>query len=96
MLQDLGLLACTLPHLAIRMPRKKPRGAELPLEHQRANQALPQRRLRIAPVNSSIKRCRIVPDRIRLWKQGVRDLVMERCGALPNVRMRLPLWQPMI
>jgi hypothetical protein len=28
-------------------------------------------------VNSSVKRCRIVKDRIRLWKAGVRDLVME-------------------
>jgi hypothetical protein len=33
-----------------------------------ANQALHQRRLRIEHVNSSVKRCRIVKDRIRLWK----------------------------
>jgi len=28
-------------------------------------------------------------DRIRLWKQGVRDLVMEICCALHNFRVRL-------
>ena len=78
------------------MPMKKPRGEELPLEQQRANQALHQRRLRIEHVNSSVKRCRIVKDRLRLWKEGIRDLVMERCCALHNVRVRLTPWQPMV
>ena len=40
--------------------------------------------------------CRIVKDRMRLWKQGVRDLVMARCCALHNFRVRLTPWQPMI
>src|SRR5262249_39055246 len=73
--QDLGFLAFPLPQVEILMPTKKPRGRELTLEEQRANQALHQRRLRIEHVNSSVKRCRIVKARIRLWKQGVRDLV---------------------
>src|SRR5712692_8827133 len=55
--------------------------------------ALHQRRLRIEHVNSSVKRCRIVKDRIRLWKDGVRDLVMELCRALHNFRVRLTPWQ---
>jgi len=42
------------------MPTKKPRSQQLSLEEQRANQALTQRRLRIAHVTSSVKRCRIV------------------------------------
>ena len=96
LLQDLGFLAFTLPEVESLMPTKKPRGAELPLEQQRANQGLNQRRLRIEHVNSSVKRCRIVKDRSRLWKQGVRDLVMELCCALHNFRVRLTPWQPMI
>jgi hypothetical protein len=52
-------------------------GQELTQEQERANQALHYRRLRIEHVNSSVKRCRIVKDRIRLWKAGIRDLVME-------------------
>ena len=96
LLQDLGLLACTLPNVAIRMPTKKPRGEELTGEQRRANQALHYRRLRIEHVNSSVKRCRIVKDRIRLWKEGVRDLVMELCCALHNFRVRLTPWQPMV
>jgi hypothetical protein len=96
LLQDLGFLAFTLPQVEILMPTKKPRGQDLPLEQQLANQALHDRRLRIEHVNSSVKRCRIVKDRLRLWKQGVRDLVMELCCALHNFRVRLTPWQPMI
>ena len=33
---------------------------------------------------------------IRLWKQGVRDLVMARCCSLHNFRVRLNPWLPMI
>jgi hypothetical protein len=96
LLQELGFLSFTLPEVAILMPTKKPRGEELTLEQQLANQALHQRRLRIEHVNSSVKRCRIVKDRIRLWKEGVRDLVMELCCALHNFRVRLHPWQPMV
>jgi DDE superfamily endonuclease len=52
LLQDLGFLAFTLPQVEILMPTKKPRGQELPLEEQLANQALHQRRLRIEHVTS--------------------------------------------
>ena len=76
LLQDLGFLAFTPPQVTILMPPKKPRGQELTLEQQRVNQALYHRRLRIEHVNSGVKRWRIVKDRIRLWKEGVRDLVM--------------------
>jgi hypothetical protein len=45
---------------------------------------------------ASVKRCHLVTDRIRLWKQGVRDLVMELCCALHNFRVRLTLCQPRV
>jgi len=35
-------------------------------------------------------------DRIRLWKKGVRDVVMELCCALHNFRVRLTPWQLMV
>jgi hypothetical protein len=78
------------------MPTKKPRGQELTVEQQLDNEVLHKRRLRIEHVNSSVKRCRIVKDRLRLWKTGIRDLVMEICCALHNFRVRLSPWQPMI
>jgi DDE superfamily endonuclease len=87
LLQDLGFLAFTLSQVEFLLPTKKPRGQELTREQHMANQALHHRRLRIEHVNSSVKRCRIVKDRIRLRKQGVRDLVMARCCALHNFRV---------
>ena len=96
LLQDLGFVAFTLPEVEILMPMKKPRGQSLTLDQQRVNRSLNERRLRIEHVNSSVKRCRIVKDRIRLWKRGIRDLVMEICCALHNFRVRLGPWQPMI
>jgi len=62
------------------MPTKKPRGEELTREQEQAHQALHHRRRRI------------VKDRIRLWQQGVRDLVMEICCALHHFRVRLTPW----
>jgi hypothetical protein len=82
--------------VTILIPTKKPRGGKLSLEQELANQALHQRRARIEHVNSIVKRCRIVKDRMRLWKAGVRDLVMELCCALHNFWVRLAPWQPMI
>jgi hypothetical protein len=96
LLQDLGFLAFTLPDVDILMPTKKPRGQELTEEQRWTNQALHSRRRRIEHVNSSVKRCRVVKDRLRLWKQGGRDLVMELCCALHNFRVRLTPWQPMV
>ena len=69
------------------MPTKKSHGEKL---------TLLQRRLWIEHVNSRVKRCRIVKNRIRLWKQSVRDLVMDICCALHNFRGHLTPWQPMV
>ena len=69
--------------------RRRSHAVRSDLEQQRATQVLNQQRLRIEHVNSGVKRCRIVKDRIRLWKAGVRDLVMELCCALHNFRVRL-------
>jgi len=96
LLPELGCLAFTLPEVESLRPTKKPRGQALTREQHLANQARHSRRLRLEHVNSSVQRCRIVKDRSRLWKEGVRDLVMELCGALHNFRVRLTPWQPMV
>jgi hypothetical protein len=35
-------------------------------------------------------------DRLRLWRKGIRDLVMEICCALHNFRVRFTPWQSMV
>jgi hypothetical protein len=93
-LQNLSLLAFTLPQVEVIIPTKKPRGRALTRAQKTANRRLARRRVRIEHMNSSVKRCRIVHDTSLLRKAGVRDLVMEVCCALHDYRMRLLPWQP--
>ena len=96
LLQDLGFVGFSLEGVEVIMPTKKPRGGNLSDEQKAANGQISRRRVRIEHVNSSVKRCRIVKDTIRLFKDDVRDMVAEICCALHNFRVRLTPWQPMI
>ena len=96
LLQDLGFLAFTLAHVDIIMPTRKPRGRPLTRAQKAANRRIARRRVRIEPVNSRVTRCRLVHDTSRLRKAGVRERVMEICGALHHFRVRLTPWQPMV
>jgi hypothetical protein len=96
LLQDLGFLAFTLDGVNSITPFKKPRGGTLADEQKAFNQQLARRRVRIEHVNSSVKRCRIVKDTIRLFKEGIRDMIAEICCALHNFRVRITPWQPMV
>lgn len=96
LLQDLGFLAFTLEGVSSITPFKKPRGGTLTEEQKAFNQQLARRRIRIEHVNSSVKRCRIVKDTIRVFREGVRDMVAEICCALHNFRVRLSPWTPMV
>lgn len=96
LLQDLGFLAFTLEGVEIVMPTKKPRGSSLTDDQKAENQQIARRRVRIEHVNSSVKRCRIVKDTIRIFKEGIRDMVAEICCGLHNFRVRITPWKPMI
>jgi DDE superfamily endonuclease len=96
LLQDLGFLAFALNGVTSVTPFKKPRGGTLTDEQKDFNQALARRRVRIEHVNSSVKRCRIVKDTIRIFKEDTRDMVAEICCGLHNFRLRITPWQPMV
>jgi hypothetical protein len=97
LLQDLGFQAFTLDGVDIIQPTKKPRGHELTRAQKAGNRQLSRRRVRIEHVNSSVKRCRMLKETIRVWKTGIRDMVMEIGCALHNFRVRLtPSWTPMV
>ena len=96
LLQDLGLQGCTLEGVTILQPTKKPRGKALTPTQKADNRTIARRRVRIEHVKSSVKRCRILKETIRMWKDGIRDMVMESGCALHNLRVRLtPSWTPM-
>jgi DDE superfamily endonuclease len=97
LLQDLGFQAFTLDGVDILQPTKKPHGRELTRAQKKRNRTLARRRVRIEHVNSSVKRCRMLKETIRVWKAGIRDMIMEIGCALHNLRVRLtPSWTPMI
>jgi hypothetical protein len=97
LLQDLGFQAFTLDGVTIRQPTKKPRGRELTRAQKARNRKRARRRVRLEHVNSNVKRCRMLKETIRVWKAGVRDMVMEIGCALHNFRVRLtPSWAPMV
>jgi hypothetical protein len=97
LLQEKGLQAFTLEGVDILQPTKKPRGKALTPEQKEDNREVSRRRVRIEHVNSSVKRCRMLKETIRMWKEGMRDMVMEIGCALHNFRVRVtPSWTPMI
>ena len=96
LLQDLGFLAFKLDGVTTLTPHKKPRGGSLTDEQKAENRQNSSRRVRIEHVNSSVKRCRIVKDTIRLFKEEVRDRVVEICYALHNFRIRITPWKNMV
>jgi hypothetical protein len=89
---DLGFLGLTLAGVLITPPHKKPRGKELTHDQKAENQLIARRRVRIEHVICSVKRCRIVNDTIRVWKDTARDMVMAVCCGLHNFRLRLHPW----
>ena len=97
LLQDVGFQAFTLEGVAILPPTKKPRGKEWTPEQNADHREISRRRVRIEHVNSSVKRCRMLKETIRLGKDGMRDMVMEIGCALHNFRVRVtPSWTPMV
>ena len=96
LLQDLGFQAFTLDGVDIIQPTKKPRGHKLTRAQNAAKRKIARRRVRIAHVNSRVKRCRMRKETIHLWKAGIRDMVMAIGCALHNFRVRLtPSLTPM-
>jgi hypothetical protein len=96
-LQDAGLQAFTLDGMDILQPTMKPRGHELTRAQKVRNRQLARRRVCIEHVHSSVKRCRMLKETIRMWNADIRDLVMKIGCALHNFRVRLtPSWTPML
>lgn len=88
LLDDLGFVGYTLAGVIHTRPFKQPKGGELTVEQQATNREIASRRILIEHVIRGIKRCRIVKDTIRIGKDGVRDVVMEMCCGLHNLRTR--------
>lgn len=90
--QDLGFQGFTIAGSTIAQPKKKPRGGTLTLEEKAENRRIARLRIRIEHVIGSVKRYRIVKDKLRLWREHIRDQVMEICCGLHNFRLQYRPW----
>jgi hypothetical protein len=90
--QDRGFQGFCLQDVTIVQPKKKPRGGELTPPEQARNRRISSIRIRIEHVIGGVKRYRIVKDKIRLLKDGIRDAVMETCCGLHNFRLQYRPW----
>ena len=86
--QDMGYQGFAVAGVTIQQPTKKPRDGDLTSEQKDDNRRIASEKMRIEHTMCSVKRCRIVKDKIRYWKDGVRDMVMQIACGLHNLRMR--------
>lgn len=90
--QDTGFQGFSLAGVAILQPKKKPRGSDLTDLDKACNQWLASLRTRIEHAIGGVKRYRIIKDKIRNWRTGFRDAVMETCCGLHNFRLNFRPW----
>jgi len=90
--QDKGFQGFFLPGITIVQPKKRPPGGELTPPEKAMNRRISSIRIRIEHAIGGVKRSRIVKDKIRLLKDGIRDTMMETCGGLHNFRLQYRPW----
>jgi hypothetical protein len=90
--QDLGFQGFVLAGVTILQPKKQPRGGELTPPEKATNRRISSIGIRIEHAIGGVKRFRIVKDNIRLFKDGVRDTIMETCCGLHNFRLQYRPW----
>ncbi len=92
LVQDAGFQGFELEGVAILQPRKKPRGGELSDADKVRNRLISSIRVRMEHTIGGVKRYRIAKDKLRNWKPGFRDLVLEVCCGLHNFRLNFRPW----
>lgn len=90
--QDSGFQGFSLPNINIIQPKKKPRNRELTSEEKEKNRLISSIRIQVEHAIRGVKRYRIVKDKLRNWKKGFSDLVMETCCGLHNFRLNFRPW----
>jgi hypothetical protein len=85
--QDLGFLGHNPKGITIEMPVRKPKNGELTTEQKKENKQKASKRVKVEHALGKVKIYRILKDRIRLCKQGIKDLVMALGCALHNFKL---------
>ncbi len=90
--QDMGFQGWSVACTTMEQPTKKPRGGTLTDAQKAENQRIAIEKMRIEHTMASVKRCRIVKDKMRYWRDSIRDMVMEIACGLHNLRVRHRPW----
>ncbi len=90
--QDMGFQGFAIANATVQQPTKKPRGGELTAEQKEENRRIASEKMRIEHTIGSVKRCRIITDKLRYWQGTVRDMVMAIAAGLHNLRLRYRPW----
>lgn len=86
--QDTGFQGYAPDEVLVYQPKKKPRGAELPLADRFINSVISTSRISVEHIICGIKRTRILKDTFRNHLAGFDDTVMEIACGLHNLRTR--------
>jgi hypothetical protein len=90
--QDMGFQGFAVVDVTIQQPIKKARGAELTAEQKANNRQIASAKMRIEHTIGSVKRCRIIKEKMRYWQDTIRDMVMQIACGLHNFRLRYRPW----
>jgi hypothetical protein len=90
--QEMGFQGFVLAGITIVQPKKTPRGGELTPPEKARNRVISSMRIRIEHAIGGVKRDRMVKDKIRLLKDGIRDSLRETCGGVHNFRLQYRPW----
>jgi hypothetical protein len=85
--KDTGFQGYEPPDCDTLQPKKKPRGRELHPIQKTINQVISRARVTVEHAIAGVKRCRIVADTFRNWRQGMVDQVMLAASGLHNLRV---------
>ena len=87
LLKNTGFQGHEPPGIVTLQPKKKPRGRELHPIQKAINQVISRARVTVEHAIAGVKRCRIVADTFRNWRQGMVDQVMLAASGLHNLRV---------
>lgn len=90
--QDRGFQGFAVVQVTIQQPTKKPRGGHLTPNQKAENSRIARNKMRIEHTIGSVKRCRIVKEKLRYWQAIVRDMVMTIAAGLHNLRLQYRPW----
>jgi hypothetical protein len=90
--QDMGFQGFILNGITLVQPKKKPPGSDLTPAEKATNRAISSLRIRIEHAIGGVKRYRMVKDKIRLLRDGIRDTLMKTCCGLHNFRLQYRPW----